>query len=531
LPPDSPLRPLTAHDDAVKRQDHGIDAPGISFLRVAIAYCLALSLSCVPIFSTVLPPLLDYPNHLARMHVLAASGESPWLSRFYAVHWTPLPNLAMDLIVPVLATVMPLETAGKVFLVLIFALIAGGGAWLNRVLHGRWSYWSLSVFLLLYNRILQWGYVNYLFGLGVATCALALWLGTISWPAGRRVLLSSGLALAVYFSHISAFGAYALVVAGLEIGPALALVRVGAWRRLGKSAAIAGAQFILPAAILVSSWRVTAGEAARWGSLWRKAGLLFGVFNSYDKIFEAGCFIAFVGVLAVLAIRNRLGLAPQMRWPLLVVTTVYLAMPGSVLSGSSADSRMVVVIFLLILAGSAPRWPDRRTARLAGAVFVLLFAARLAVFEGRWVQSDAVYRSDIAALDTMPNGARLAVAFPDDAIAVDKNPELHLPTLAIIRRDAFVPTLFHDDGQQPVRLAPDYAALWSVDAQEPLWSALAESTERPPESVLTRLKSYDFIVFVNVTPFRVPPSPCLGAVNAGTTFQLFKINAGCAAWR
>ena len=61
-------------------------------------------LAAVPLFSTVLPPLFDYPNHLARMHLLSEGGN-----QFYAVHWEPLPNLAQDLIVPPLARLMPLE--------------------------------------------------------------------------------------------------------------------------------------------------------------------------------------------------------------------------------------------------------------------------------------------------------------------------------------------------------------------------------------------------------------------------------------
>ena len=72
-------------------------------------------LVAVPLFSTVLPPLFDYPNHLARMHLLSEGGN-----QFYAVHWEPLPNLAQDLIVPPLARLMPLDIASKLFLVAIF---------------------------------------------------------------------------------------------------------------------------------------------------------------------------------------------------------------------------------------------------------------------------------------------------------------------------------------------------------------------------------------------------------------------------
>ncbi|MEI9982440.1 MAG: hypothetical protein WDN69_04025 [Aliidongia sp.] len=59
----------------------------ISFRRFALAFCVLLGLSAIPIFSTVLPPILDYPNHLARMHILVEDGASPLLNQFYTVHW------------------------------------------------------------------------------------------------------------------------------------------------------------------------------------------------------------------------------------------------------------------------------------------------------------------------------------------------------------------------------------------------------------------------------------------------------------
>jgi len=138
---------------------------------VLAAFAVLLAIVSVPLFSTVLPPLVDYPNHLARLHLIAEGGNA-----FYAARWAPLPDLAADLVVPALARVMPLELAGKAFLVLTFALIAGGTVWLNRVATGRWRMWPLLAFLLLYDRILLWGFINYLFGLGIAICGLALWL-------------------------------------------------------------------------------------------------------------------------------------------------------------------------------------------------------------------------------------------------------------------------------------------------------------------------------------------------------------------
>jgi hypothetical protein len=77
-------------------------------LWVWSAFALAMMLVGVPVFSTVLPPLLDYPNHLARMHLLAEGDDA-----FYSVRWAALPNLAEDLIVPPLARLMPLDIAER----------------------------------------------------------------------------------------------------------------------------------------------------------------------------------------------------------------------------------------------------------------------------------------------------------------------------------------------------------------------------------------------------------------------------------
>ena len=205
------------------------------------AFALLLALAAAPVFSTVLPPLVDYPNHLARMHLLAEGGDV-----FYSVHWAPLPNLAEDLIVPPLARVMPLNIAAKLFLVMIFALMAGGVIWLNRVTTGGWQLCPLLGFLFLYNRVFLWGFLNYLFGLGVALGGTALWLALEGRSWWFRMASSSLAALACFFSHIAAFGFYALVILGVEALPAIAELRGRQWRSLDRRIAIAAPQFVAP---------------------------------------------------------------------------------------------------------------------------------------------------------------------------------------------------------------------------------------------------------------------------------------------
>jgi hypothetical protein len=81
--------------------------------------------------------------------------------------------------------------------------------------------WPLLAFLLLYNRIFLWGFLNYLFGIGVAFAGIALWLALERERSWLRTLASSIVALACYLSHVAAFGFYALVIIGIELCPAL----------------------------------------------------------------------------------------------------------------------------------------------------------------------------------------------------------------------------------------------------------------------------------------------------------------------
>ena len=71
--------------------------------ELSIAFWLLALLVVTPVFLVAVPPLADYVNHLARMRVISVQGIDPNLSAFYKIDWQLIPNLAMDLIVPVLS--------------------------------------------------------------------------------------------------------------------------------------------------------------------------------------------------------------------------------------------------------------------------------------------------------------------------------------------------------------------------------------------------------------------------------------------
>ena len=482
------------------------------------AFALLLMLAAVPPFSTVLPPLVDYPNHLARMHLLAEGGNA-----FYAVRWAALPNLAEDLIVPPLAWLVPLDTAGKLFLVTIFGLMAGGAVWLNRVASGRWQLWPLLAFLLLYNRILLWGFLNYLFGIGVALVGAAAWLALEGRRWWLRVLASSLVALACFLSHIAAFGFYALVNLSVEIVPAWGEFRARRWAMLGRRIGMAAPQFILPAALLLGGPYETPREAVSYAGIWRKADLLFTVFDNYNRAFDVTCFVLFLGLFGGLVWKKRLRLDARLGVACGMVFAAYLLLPSQMYGGSGADRRLPTALFLLLIAASTPRFPGRRIAAAIGLAAAALLIIRLGAVERIWRAADRVYTANLAGIDLLPRGTRLAVAQPEGLFHVTRTPEVHLATLAIARRDAFVPALFAIPGQQPVMLKPAFAALAAAAQPQLLWAALVTGGAAGWVPLPVPLGDFDFVAFTDERPIHVPENSCLTPFFIQPTFQTFSV--------
>src|SRR5689334_1843731 len=200
------------------RSDHTRPAPAhFSPTLIAIFFVLLMAVVSIPIATHSLPPLSDYVNHLARTHVIDAIGTDSNLSRYYSVEWQIIPNLMIDLIVPVLHRFMSVYLAGQIFTILAFFLIGSGTFALSRALNGHWSPVPLLALPLLYNGVLLVGVMNYVFGIGLALWALASWvlLRERAWP--WRFVASALFAIALFFCHLFAAGVYGVGLLALEL--------------------------------------------------------------------------------------------------------------------------------------------------------------------------------------------------------------------------------------------------------------------------------------------------------------------------
>jgi len=161
--------------------------------------CLTL---LAPLTLVDVPPLLDYPNHLARAVVLASAGTDPILSSMYRPHWAIIPDLGIDLVLPPLLHMLPIHWAGRIVVGLTLLLPVVGAVAYSRSNFGVWSAWPLASALVAYNATFLLGFLNFVAGIGMALLFGAAW---IAWrdryPKLVAIIANVGT-IALFFCHL-----------------------------------------------------------------------------------------------------------------------------------------------------------------------------------------------------------------------------------------------------------------------------------------------------------------------------------------
>ncbi len=183
------------------------------------ALLAGLLLIAAVVFAIELPPVQDYPNHLARYWLIAGGQNVAPTSGMFAIDWRyASTNIGADLLVAILVTALPYWLAGKLLLVACFAGPPAAAAWLNRILFGRWSWWSLSFLLLAWTTTSVFGFVNYQLALAAAllfACLDAL----IRWSAVPKFVARVVFGTAVLVIHPFGLVFFVLLLLALTIGP------------------------------------------------------------------------------------------------------------------------------------------------------------------------------------------------------------------------------------------------------------------------------------------------------------------------
>lgn len=475
--------------------------------HILILVSLAFVVSLTPLFLVDMPPIADLPNHLARIHILRTAGADPVLNQYYAVAWGILPNLVMDWLLVVLDWI-PLMAAGSFSVALTFLLILTGVLLLQHTLLGRLSVLALFAVLLLYNRMLLWGMVNYLMGVGVLLIAFALWVRMREDAAIKRILVSSTMALAVFFCHLFPFGIYALSVGAFELQSLLKRENRNfmAWRQ---TIFIGGVQFILPviAFIFLSPTSGYAQTRLAFGDFSRKLVTVpFMTFNNYNLLLDLASLVLVSALVAFLLLRSIVKIRQEMWGVIGLLSAVHFLMPQYLMSSPGADLRTFFPLLFIAIAAVELKKGSKTAINVAVGVFGLLFVGRTLVVADHWQRADREvlpeYRELIASL---PVGASVGSYFylSDNKWFVDP-PHQHYVTLAIIEKSAYVPSLFAHPGQQPVHYTQSAQKTTSIAPAIMVPPSLQKVNERITSKAsiywFCRFENIDFLMLSNATP-------------------------------
>jgi hypothetical protein len=499
-------------------------------LQTAVLFAALGLVAVIPIITHPLPPLTDYVNHLARMHVIATINHDPDLSRFYQIQWQIIPNLVMDMIVPLLDRFMTIYHAGQVFTVVTFMLIMSGTVVLNRALFGSWSVLPLVAFPLLYNHVFLVGVMNYVFGIGLSVWGLALWviLRERMWPL--RFAASIITVLGLFFCHLFSVGLYGLGLLSIELWRLWAIKdRPLPWRIA--EFVTAGVPFlpVLPLLLMSPTWDLS-GEFA-WEPQGKIDGLIY-VIEVYSDI-VAFLLIAGTATAAVWATRHRLLRLHPIGWVLFAVGgIIYLAMPRVMFATYMSDQRLPVALAFMLIACAHLEMRHRLVRRGFLVLLLMLLVVRVIEVDVAWADLSRTTLEFRDSVKRIKRGSSVLVAYGDKT-AGDEVRDLglvHAACLAMIERSTLVTTAFTVKGKQIMHVRPGYTdRVDSEDGSPPAVEQLLVALDHPNETGNNYWQKwrdqYDYVYVVFTDEETVNPAPeVLKLVYDGGRFQLYRVN-------
>lgn len=433
----------------------------------------------LPLLATPVLPLIDFYNHMARYHVLSHLKADPFLQQNYAANWTILPNIGLDVIVVGLMRLLG-GFGPHATITLIFAVQFGGVLFFNRCLAGRWSpLVGLLTVPLLYSFILNWGFANFLLGLGLVFWAAGWWLAQRHRLA-LALPVACLFALAIFFVHGVAFALYGILVASLEIGLFLA-ARPRRLQGLALAMLPLAAQAVVPLLLFLATKTARSAEGLTnadesvvrlssagalgmriWELCRYRLLTILRVAEGPSLAFDAIVLLVSLLLLLLLFRRGRLAIV-AIAWPALAVAALLVIVVPPAMFGVGAVADRMPLFFALLLVG-ALRFQPRGDALERGVIAGLggLVALRLAATAIGWASYATDHENFVRVAAALPRGVlveTVAIAAPrgdDDA----RRCQMFGPLL--IAEHGAAGRLFANEDQQPLRIIGPLAA--SIEA-------------------------------------------------------------------
>jgi hypothetical protein len=485
-------------------QGAGDGAPRWWQTRMFVA-AMAL-LAALPLVWPDIPPLVDLPGHMGRYRVQLSRGQVPWFADWYNFDWQLIGNLGIDLLIEPLAPLIGLEPAVKLIVMATPVLTATGLLWIAREVHGRIPPTALFALPIVYSFPFHFGFVNFALAMALALNAFALWLRLARLGRLRlRAVLFVPIGLIVWVCHTYGWGLLGVLAFSGEL--IRQWDRHSDWReRWWKAPFWAGIHCLslFPPALLMLAWRSggqVSGQTGDWFNWRAKMQWVTMIFRDRWELFD----MATLAVLFLVLLKGVRDPAIQYSRHLsisaLFLVAVYVLLPRIVFGSAYADMRLAPYALGIALLALRPKpGLSMRHAALMAAAGLTFFGVRIAATTYSYWLYDRSYDRELAALDRLPEGARLITFIGETCRHEWTMSRLeHLPGIALERRLAYANDQWSMAGAQllTVRLqgAPGFnhdpsQIVTDVKCAREWWRPIAVSLARFPR------QTFDYVWIV-----------------------------------
>ncbi|MEZ0495969.1 hypothetical protein [Sphingomonas sp. IW22] len=400
--------------------------------------------AAIPLLWPDIPPLVDLPGHMGRYRVQLAHDQVPWLAHWYNFDWQLIGNLGIDLLIEPLEPLIGLEPAVKLIVIAIPVLIATGLLWIAREVHGRIPATALFALPIVYSFPLHFGFVNFALSMGLALNAFGLWLHLARVNRLRlRAALFVPIGLIIWVCHTYGWGLLGVLAFSGE------LIRQWDmhtnWRdRWWKAPFWAGVHCLslFPPVMLMLAWRSgghVGGTTGDWFNWRAKMQWFTMIFRDRWELFDMATLAASLLVMVYGARHPRIEYSRHLTISALFLLVVYLVLPRIVFGSAYADMRLAPFVLGIALLALRPKpGATVRHAALLAAAGLTFFGARIAATTYSFWLYDRSYDRELAALDHLPEGARL-LTFVGETCRYEWTMSRleHIPGIALSRKLAY----------------------------------------------------------------------------------------------
>ncbi|PZQ53175.1 MAG: hypothetical protein DI570_24310 [Phenylobacterium zucineum] len=422
-------------------------------------------------------------------------------------------NIGGDILAAGLGPVMGADVAPRIVYALSVLLPVVGVMALNRALFGGGHWWLIAPLVVAWQRTALAGFMNFQLGLGLALLAASAEPAMTSRPLWLKLVARAVAGCVILLFHPFAALMYAGLVFGFSAGPDLAWLRdARALRSRTVAAVLAVLAVAAPCAVIIAlapNPVPPSDTLMSWGrmDLIGRYNVITTGFQSYVPSFDLLTMVALAGIVSVAAWQRRL----QVHAGLLLLGLGFLLVsplvPAHIGGAGWVDRRLPVMAVLVLVAAVRPNLEvSAPTLRVLAGLLLSIALLRTGEVATAWAGTARDLGSIRTAVAYMPVGARLVTVADDPADRSDAPFGRYLrghpmywnyPSLAVRWRHAFVPNLFTQSGQQPLRVAASIDPISVPFGAPPGVAALARPSAKDPQYMRHWRSCFDYVLVLN----------------------------------